>query len=166
MPDKFPSGISGGQQRSDYPCLPLYRVTDGNRKDKCDDDNHNIKKKHHHGLIASHILPGKGNRLILILRDIFPQICQRIQPGAERFCLILFCFFVRGRIVPDPAVLQHRFIRKGGKRLLRQNCHAEFHRVEDCITVILEQRAVIREGDQAGDRPCLPVLCFYNIPGL
>ena len=68
MHDKLSSGISGSPKRTDHTCFFSDRVADRNAKHKRHDHNYNIKQHDYHRLIAAHIISGKINRLILILR--------------------------------------------------------------------------------------------------
>ena len=95
MKNQFPPGISGCTECTDNAGFFSNGIADGNSKYKCHDHHNNIKQHDHHRLITAHIISGKNNCLIQVLRyksfqcndfsDIFHQFFGN-------FLFLLLCF--------------------------------------------------------------------------
>ena len=66
MPDQFIFRITGSPQGADHIGLPGNGVAGGDSENESHDQYNNIQKDDHHGLVASHIVAGKLNGLVLI----------------------------------------------------------------------------------------------------
>ena len=85
------------------PASFLNRITDRNTKYKCKNRHYNIKQHNDHRTVASHIIPCKMDRLILILwyktfyrHDILPCLPSDLRPSSFLFSL-LQVFYHRSR---------------------------------------------------------------------
>ena len=154
MPDQFASGITGCPKCSDNAGFFRDRIAGCDAKYKCHDHNDDIQKHDHHCLIASHIVTGKNDRLILILWnkifqcDYFSHCLHQIFGNIFFLDLALWLFIVSPGIV----ILEFVLI-ENVKFFLRYQTNTKFYCIKHCVAVVLKQAAVIGKCNEPCDRP-------------
>ena len=97
--------IAGGAQRTDNRSLLANRVCSRDGKHKRHDRYDNVEKYDHHGTVAAHILPRKGDSLILIGWYKILQGHSFVDHLHEILSGILFSGFIVRRCVIGPGVV-------------------------------------------------------------
>ena len=137
MPHQFASGIAGGPQRTDHIGFFGDGVRGGYAKHKGHNGNDDVQQRDHHGPVAAHIIPGKGNGLILVLGHKALQLHLGRQLLHQLFPAVLLVGLVCGWVVVFPCVVIGQLV--GSQRIkaiLCDNADAEFDGIKHTVVVV------------------------------
>ena len=146
--------IAAGKERADDVGLLGNGCPDGHGEHEGHDRNDDVQEHDNHGSVAAHVVAGKADGLVQIPGHEAFQRCLLVHFVHHVLGHVLFLLFVRRRGIVEPAVaIEKRILVKIGKVLLGHKGNAEQKRVEHGVVVVLEQGAVVRQGNEAGNGP-------------
>ena len=154
MANQLAFRIAAGKKRADDVGFLGNGCPDGHGEHEGHDRNDDVQEHDNHGSVAAHVVAGKADGLVQIPGHEALKTGLLVHRRHYILGHVLFLVFVCRWSIVEPAVaIEKRILAKIGKVLLGHNANAEQKRVEHGVVVVLEQGAVVRQGNEAGNDP-------------